>query len=73
QPLLSTLQTLSQDNLCWFSARPSPTSGRFCSAFSSLLAQSRRLGPSLRHLLRAAPSFDLDEATPGNGYRSLCQ
>ncbi|NXS06279.1 LIPS lipase, partial [Neodrepanis coruscans] len=72
-PLLQSLQVLTEDNLSFFSSRPSPTSRRFLAAFSSLRTHGLHLGPAFRHLLQVAPSFDLDEATPGNGYRSLLQ
>ncbi|NXR60488.1 LIPS lipase, partial [Rhadina sibilatrix] len=46
---------------------------RLAAASSALLRHARHLGPALSHLSQVAPSFDLDEATPGNGYRSLLQ
>ncbi|NWI61842.1 LIPS lipase, partial [Calyptomena viridis] len=72
-PLLQSLQILIEDNLSFFSSRPSPISRRFAAAFTTLRSHGRHLGPALRHLYQVAPSFDLDEATPGNGYRSLIQ
>ncbi|NXY16929.1 LIPS lipase, partial [Atrichornis clamosus] len=74
-PLLQSLQLLASDNLAFFS-RSRPASGpsrRFSDAFAALLRHGRHLGPALAHLGRLAPEFDLDEATPGNGYRSLIQ
>ncbi|NXM74598.1 LIPS lipase, partial [Serilophus lunatus] len=72
-PLLQSLQLLTQDNLSFFSSRPSPTSRRLSAAFAALRGHGRHLGPAFQHLLKVAPAFDLDEATPGNGYRSLVQ
>ncbi|NXM18383.1 LIPS lipase, partial [Ploceus nigricollis] len=79
--LLQSLQLLARDNLTFFSpsAASSATSGasgtsrRFADAFSALLRHGRHLGPALAHLSQVAPNYDLDEATPGNGYRSLIQ
>ncbi|NXU67046.1 LIPS lipase, partial [Horornis vulcanius] len=73
--LLQSLQLLARDNLSFFSPSrgTSGTSRRFADAFSSLLLHGRHLGPALAHLSQVAPNFDLDEATPGNGYRSLIQ
>ncbi|NXB22672.1 LIPS lipase, partial [Rhagologus leucostigma] len=73
--LLQSLQLLCRDNLAFFSPSraTSGTARRFADAFSALLRHGRHLGPALAHLSQVAPSFDLDEATPGNGYRSLIQ
>ncbi|NWV24221.1 LIPS lipase, partial [Origma solitaria] len=73
--LLQSLQLLARDNLSFFSPSraTSGTSRRFSDAFSALLRHGRHLGPALAHLSQVAPKFDLDEATPGNGYRSLIQ
>ncbi|NXI05757.1 LIPS lipase, partial [Pachycephala philippinensis] len=73
--LLQSLQLLASDNLSFFSPSraTSGTSRRFAAAFSSLLLHGRRLGPALAHLSQVAPKYDLDDATPANGYRSLIQ
>ncbi|NXT72875.1 LIPS lipase, partial [Chaetops frenatus] len=73
--LLQSLQHLARDNLAFFSpcGAASGTSRRFADAFAALLRHGRHLGPALAHLSQVAPKFDLDEATPGNGYRSLIQ
>ncbi|NXX33257.1 LIPS lipase, partial [Nicator chloris] len=73
--LLQSLQLLALDNLTFFSPSraASATSRRLADASSALLRHGRHLGPALAHLSRVAPAFDLDEATPGNGYRSLLQ
>ncbi|NWI36323.1 LIPS lipase, partial [Picathartes gymnocephalus] len=73
--LLQSLQHLARDNLAFFSPSrgTSGTSRRFAEAFSALLLHGRHLGPALAHLSQVAPGYDLDEATPGNGYRSLIQ
>ncbi|NWT16834.1 LIPS lipase, partial [Vireo altiloquus] len=73
--LLQSLQLLCHDNLSFFSPSrsTSTTSRRFSDSFTSLLRHARHLGPALAHLSRVAPDFDLDESTPGNGYRSLIQ
>ncbi|NXQ23234.1 LIPS lipase, partial [Peucedramus taeniatus] len=73
--LLQSLQLLARDNLSFFSpsCAASGTSRRFADAFSALLHHGRHLGPALAHLAQVAPGYDLDEATPGNGYRSLIQ
>ncbi|XP_048149193.1 hormone-sensitive lipase, partial [Corvus hawaiiensis] len=72
---LQSLQLLASDNLSFFSPSRSTsgTSRRFCDACAALLRHGRHLGPAVAHLSRVAPDFDLDEATPGNGYRSLLQ
>ncbi|NXH00505.1 LIPS lipase, partial [Loxia leucoptera] len=81
--LLQSLQLLARDNLAFFSPPPDSTtagtgagtgtSRRFADAFSALLRHGRHLGPALSHLAQVAPNFDLDESTPGNGYRSLLE
>ncbi|XP_064557220.1 hormone-sensitive lipase-like, partial [Zonotrichia leucophrys gambelii] len=55
------------------SAPVSTPSRRLAAAFSSLLRHGRHLGPALSRLSHIAPDFDLDPATPGNGYRSLLE
>ncbi|XP_039566005.1 hormone-sensitive lipase-like, partial [Passer montanus] len=79
---LQSLQLLARDTLSFFSPPPGAAAGtgaagttsrRFAAAFSALLRHGRHLGPALAHLARLAPGFDLDEATPGNGYRSLLE
>uniref|UniRef100_A0AAT9S750 Hormone-sensitive lipase n=1 Tax=Taeniopygia guttata TaxID=59729 RepID=A0AAT9S750_TAEGU len=77
--LLQSLQHLANDNLTFFT----PTSGttgaaaatarRFAAAFAAILRHGRHLGPAMSHLAQVAPKFDLDESTPGNGYRSLME
>ncbi|NXI89089.1 LIPS lipase, partial [Rhipidura dahli] len=73
--LLQSLHLLAKDNLSFFSPSrgTSGTARRFSDAFAALLRHGRHLGPALTHLNRLAPDFDLDESTPGNGYRSLVQ
>ncbi|NXU21478.1 LIPS lipase, partial [Pardalotus punctatus] len=73
--LLQSLQFLARDNLAFFSPSrsTSPTSRRLAAASSALLRHGRHLGPALAHLSHVAARYDLDEATPGNGYRSLVQ
>ncbi|NXQ64888.1 LIPS lipase, partial [Anthoscopus minutus] len=73
--LLQSLHHLALDNLSFFSPSRSTSaiSRRFSEAFTSLLHHGRHLGPALAYIDRVAPNFDLDRATPGNGYRSLIQ
>ncbi|NWS32612.1 LIPS lipase, partial [Polioptila caerulea] len=70
---LQSLQHLARDNLTFFgpSRLTCPTSRRFADASSALLHHCRHLRPALAHLSQVAPKFDLDEATPANGYRRL--
>ncbi|NXS59529.1 LIPS lipase, partial [Brachypteracias leptosomus] len=73
RPLFQALATLADDNASFFQRRGTASGRRFAAAFAGLREQGRRLEPALRHLCRLCPRFDLDEATPGNGYRSLVQ
>ncbi|NXP72417.1 LIPS lipase, partial [Ramphastos sulfuratus] len=72
-PLLRALTALADDNVSFFGRSGTDSGRRFAAAFTALREHCRRLGPALRHFARLCHRFDLDEATPGNGYRSLLQ
>ncbi|XP_066843120.1 LOW QUALITY PROTEIN: hormone-sensitive lipase [Anser cygnoides] len=72
RPLFQSLAALADDNAAFFQRRGTAAGLRFAAAFAAL----REHGlpppePALRHFQRLQHRFDLDEATPGNGYRSL--
>ncbi|XP_074874802.1 hormone-sensitive lipase isoform X2 [Buteo buteo] len=73
RPLFQSLQTLAEDNASFFQRSGTESGRRFAAAFAALREHGRRLEPALRHFARLYHRFDLDEATPGNGYRSLVQ
>ncbi|KAM9250326.1 LOW QUALITY PROTEIN: hormone-sensitive lipase-like [Cariama cristata] len=73
RPLFQSLQALAEDNASFFQRSGTESGRRFAAAFASLREHGRRLEPALRHFTRLYHRFDLDEATPGNGYRSLVQ
>ncbi|NXN42813.1 LIPS lipase, partial [Rhinoptilus africanus] len=73
RPLFQSLQTLADDNLAFFQGSGGAGNRRLAAAFAALREHGRRLEPALRHFSRFQHRFDLDEATPGNGYRSLGQ
>ncbi|NXR12903.1 LIPS lipase, partial [Semnornis frantzii] len=68
-PLLRALSALADDNVSFFGRSGTDSGRRFAAAFEALREHCRRLGPALRHFARLCHRFDLDEATPGNGYR----
>ncbi|XP_054667755.1 hormone-sensitive lipase isoform X2 [Grus americana] len=73
RPLFQSLQALADDNASFFQRSGTESGRRFAAAFAALREHGRRLEPALRHFARLYHRFDLDEATPGNGYRSLVQ
>ncbi|KAK4805270.1 hypothetical protein QYF61_002896 [Mycteria americana] len=73
RPLFQSLQALAEDNASFFQRSGTESGRRFAAAFAALREHGRRLEPALRHFARLYHRFDLDEATPGNGYRSLVQ
>ncbi|KAF1593918.1 UNVERIFIED_CONTAM: Hormone-sensitive lipase, partial [Eudyptes robustus] len=73
RPLFQSLQALAEDNAAFFQRSGTESGRRFAAAFAALREHGRRLEPALRHFARLYHRFDLDEATPGNGYRSLAQ
>ncbi|NXT30537.1 LIPS lipase, partial [Syrrhaptes paradoxus] len=75
RPLFQALQALAADNAAFFREQRGDTESgrRFAAAFAALSEHGRRLEPALRHFCRLYHRFDLDAATPGNGYRSLVQ
>ncbi|NXS50971.1 LIPS lipase, partial [Balaeniceps rex] len=73
RPLFQSLQALAEDNASFFQRSGTESGRRFAAAFATLREHGRRLEPALRHFARLYHRFDLDEATPGNGYRSLVQ
>ncbi|KAM6289100.1 hormone-sensitive lipase [Aegotheles albertisi] len=73
RPLPQALAALAEDNAAFFSGLATPSGRRLAAACTALRDHGRRLGPALAHLGRLCHRFDLDEATPGNGYRSLLQ
>ncbi|NXT42168.1 LIPS lipase, partial [Pelecanoides urinatrix] len=73
RPLFQSLQALAEDNASFFQRSGTESGRRFAAAFAALGEHGRRLEPALRHFARLYHRFDLDEATPGNGYRSLVQ
>lgn len=73
RPLFQALQALAEDNAAFFQRSGTESGRRFAAAFAGLREHGRRLEPVLRHFVRLYHRFDLDEATPGNGYRSLVQ
>ncbi|NXN95338.1 LIPS lipase, partial [Rhinopomastus cyanomelas] len=72
-PLFRSLHSLAEDNAAFFSRSGGASGRRFAAAFATLREQSGRLEPALGYFSRLCHRFDLDEATPGNGYRSLLQ
>ncbi|XP_053908559.1 hormone-sensitive lipase isoform X2 [Cuculus canorus] len=73
RPLFQSLQTLAEENVAFFQSSGTESGRRFAAAFQALREHGRRLEPALRHFSRLYHRFDLDEATPGNGFRSLVQ
>ncbi|XP_074023481.1 hormone-sensitive lipase, partial [Numenius arquata] len=73
RPLFQALAALAEDNVSFFQSSGTELGRRFAAAFSGLGEHGRRLEPALAHFSRCFHRFDLDEATPGNGYRSLVQ
>ncbi|NXX46592.1 LIPS lipase, partial [Tricholaema leucomelas] len=72
-PLLRALAALADDNVSFFGRSGTESGRRFAAAFAALREHGRRLEPALRHFALLCHLFDLDESTPGNGYRSLLQ
>ncbi|XP_037236611.1 hormone-sensitive lipase [Falco rusticolus] len=73
RPLFQALAALADDNATFFQQRGGAGGRRLADAFTALRDHAARLEPALRHVARLCHLFDLDEATPGNGYRSLVQ
>ncbi|NWH69127.1 LIPS lipase, partial [Geococcyx californianus] len=71
RPLFQSLQTLAEDNVAFFERSGTASGRRLAAAFAALGEHGRRLEPAMRHFARLYHRFDLDEATPGNGFRSL--
>ncbi|XP_067172949.1 hormone-sensitive lipase isoform X2 [Apteryx mantelli] len=71
RPLFQALHALAEDNAAFFGRSGTEAGRRFVAAFGAIRQHARRLEPALRHFARLYHRFDLDEATPGNGYRSL--
>lgn len=71
--LLVALAALAEDNAAFFGRSATAAGRRVGAACVALGEQAQALGPALAPLGRAMASFDLDAATPGNGYRSLAQ
>nr|XP_023969905.1 hormone-sensitive lipase isoform X1 [Chrysemys picta bellii] len=73
RPLFQALHVVAEDNVAFFRQSASETGRRFVAAFTAIGEHARRLEPILRHFASVYHVFDLDEATPANGYRSLAQ
>ncbi|XP_062454740.1 hormone-sensitive lipase [Rhea pennata] len=71
RPLFQALHALAEDNAAFFGRSGTEVGRRFVAAFGTIREHARRLEPALGHVARLYHRFDLDEATPGNGYRSL--
>ncbi|TFJ96237.1 Hormone-sensitive lipase [Platysternon megacephalum] len=73
RPLFQALHAVAEDNVAFFRQSASEPGRRFVAAFTAIGEHARRLEPVLRHFASVYHVFDLDEATPANGYRSLAQ
>uniref|UniRef100_A0A8C8RZB4 Hormone-sensitive lipase n=1 Tax=Pelusios castaneus TaxID=367368 RepID=A0A8C8RZB4_9SAUR len=73
RPLFQALQALAEDNVAFFRQSATETGRRFVAAFTAIREHARCMEPALRHFASICHIFDLDEATPANGYRSLAQ
>ncbi|XP_067419879.1 hormone-sensitive lipase isoform X1 [Emydura macquarii macquarii] len=73
RPLFQALHALAEDNAAFFRQSATETGHRFVAAFTAIREHARCLEPVLRHFASVCHIFDLDEATPANGYRSLAQ
>ncbi|XP_068780375.1 hormone-sensitive lipase isoform X1 [Struthio camelus] len=71
RPLFQALHALAEDNAAFFGRSGTEAGRRLAAAFGAIREHARRLEPALGHFARLYHRFDLDEATPGNGYRSL--
>eukprot|EP00058_Branchiostoma_floridae_P024634 XP_002610124.1 hypothetical protein BRAFLDRAFT_89828 [Branchiostoma floridae] len=66
-----TLRSLTANNSEYFERHKTQYSSRFSSAVCILQGHADAIQPILEGFIRIAPDFDVDESTPGNGYRSL--
>ncbi|XP_076246671.1 hormone-sensitive lipase [Calliopsis andreniformis] len=65
------LRELCQANAEFFMAHQDENGVRIRAALLAILDQLEQLQPLYKEISRIAPLFDLDEQTPGNGFRSF--
>ena len=70
-PHWGALRELSRANSKYFTPHQDESGIRISAAHSVLTDYLNELRPLYKEIVKIAPSFDFDEDTPGNGYRSF--
>lgn len=66
-----SLFAVASENAKYFMKDPTPAGKALHTHFQLLASQCQQASPLLERIRKEAPKYDLDAATPGNGYRSF--
>lgn len=69
--MYEVLKDLCLNNSQYFQSHDSETGLRLHGAFLALIDHVESVKPIVDYVRKAAPSYDFDENTPGNGYASF--